>query len=522
MIGLVSRDRKSIELLRPAELGGLNPACVKFSLKPEGGLLADAILQKKPLWFEHREQFAATYPYFAVLVAEQSNIQAVAGLPLRTHDHILGAMMIAFTQPHQFTPEEQNFLTTLADQCAQALERAQLYDAEHQARHEAEQSAIRFARLQNITAQLAQPHNRAEIAEIILQEGLESIGASAGSISLLSENRQQLDVIRMEGYSTEMVERWPMIPMIQTNLPLVVAVSHKEAVWLGSPEERRNKSFVPERNDAASAFQAWAALPLIVNDECIGALGLSFSQPQQFDAKQTGFALALADQCAQALERAHLRNLARESAALEERQRLARELHDSVSQVLYAATNTAESLPRLLERDSKRGRAELEQLVILNRAAMAEMRTLLLELRPEAIIRTPMKQLLIQLVRAIQGRKNIKVEANLDLDSELRLPPDAHVACYRIAQETINNVVKHSGASAIEINVTYEAHQFELRITDNGEGFDLDHAAKGLGLHTMRERALEIGATFSIRSSPNAGTEVTLHWANPLSNAARP
>ena len=118
---------------------------------------------------------------------------------------------------------------------------------------------------------------------------------------------------------------------------------------------------------------------------------------------------------------------AQAAAAIEERQRLARDLHDAVSQILFAATTIAEALPRVWERDPQKSLKRLQQVVTLNQLAMAEMRTLLLELRPETILKTDMNMLLNQLVTAAKGRTNIGADLKVEA-KDLALPPDVHVA----------------------------------------------------------------------------------------------
>ncbi len=442
----------------------------------------------------------------------ESAHKAWASLPLMIKGEAIGALGFSFTEEQEFGEADQEFMRTLAEQCSQAMERVNLYETQQAARIEAERAALRTARLQLITAQLADSLTPQEIADVILDEGLQAINARAGSVSVVSKDKKTLEVIQMKGYSAEFVKRWQFIPLDNPNSPLASAIHSQEPIWLNSPAERLIQNFAPGEEDEVPEFNAWAAIPLMINGECIGALGLSFTEPQEFDSKQRGFALALADQCAQSLERNRLHNAAREAAALEERQRLARDLHDSVSQVLFSATNTAEAIPRLWNRNPKRGEEELQQLVMLNRAAMAEMRALLLELRPEAIVRTPLKQLLEQLARAVPGRKTATVEVIFNGDPELYLRPEAHVAFYRIAQEAINNVVKHSNCTNLIIRLEDAPDICSLEISDNGLGFDMQRTTMGMGTNTMRERALEIGGIFNIGSIPGQGTQVTLRW----------
>ena len=156
-------------------------------------------------------------------------------------------------------------------------------------------------------------------------------------------------------------------------------------------------------------------------------------------------ARTLADQLAIAIENSRLYEQASELAASHERQRLARDLHDAVSQTLFSVSLIAEVLPRIYARDPDQGAQRLEELRQLTRGALAEMRTLLLELRPAALAEANLPDLLKQLGEAVTGRARIPVEVVSEGSPEL--PSDVRLAFYRIAQEALNNVAKHSGAS---------------------------------------------------------------------------
>ncbi len=207
------------------------------------------------------------------------------------------------------------------------------------------------------------------------------------------------------------------------------------------------------------------------------------------------------------------REKARELAAIEERQRLARDLHDAVSQTLFSASLIADVLPRLWERNLEEGRKRLEEVRQLTRGALAEMRTLLLELRPASLIEAELPQLLRQLAESINGRARVPVTVLVEGQSSI--PTDIKIALYRIAQEALNNVAKHSAAKAANVNLLYEPDKIILSISDNGKGFDPAVVRPdSLGLGIMRERARESGAILSIESKLGQGTTICAAWNN--------
>jgi signal transduction histidine kinase len=211
-------------------------------------------------------------------------------------------------------------------------------------------------------------------------------------------------------------------------------------------------------------------------------------------------------------ERARLYAKGQAMGIAQERQRLARDLHDAVSQTLYSATVIAESLPRLWERDPERTPELLEQLLLLNKGAMAELRVMLWELRPEAFEKTTLEELFHQLVDAFRGRTKIHFELTVVMGNADPLPDPVRIAFYRVAQEALANVVKHSQAQHATVVLASLPEQLELTITDDGKGFDAKRTSAGLGMGTMRERAAGIKAIYTLTSTEGQGTQVTLVW----------
>ena len=199
------------------------------------------------------------------------------------------------------------------------------------------------------------------------------------------------------------------------------------------------------------------------------------------------------------------------NVAAEERTRLARDLHDAVSQTLFSASIIAEVLPKIWEKDQDEGRRRLEEVRQLTRGALAEMRMLLFELRPSALADAELGYLVRQLAEGFTGRLRIPVTGTIQ--KECILPPDVKVALYRIAQEALNNIAKHAGASEVKINLECLSNKVKMYIADNGRGFDMAGAhPDSLGLGIMKDRARDIGAFISIKSSPGGGTEVAVNW----------
>jgi PAS domain S-box-containing protein len=206
---------------------------------------------------------------------------------------------------------------------------------------------------------------------------------------------------------------------------------------------------------------------------------------------------------------------AAEEAVTADRTRLARDLHDAVTQTLFSASLTAEVLPDLWDMDVEEAKRSTEELRQLTRGALAEMRTLLLELRPSTLTQTRLSDLIKQLCEAFIGRSRLPISLNIEGDCEL--PPEVQVAIYRIAQESLNNVFKYARATQVDVNLFISPSTVHFEVCDNGIGFDMAASKPtSLGMRIMRERAEDIGADYQINSTLGSGTCVEVTWVtNP-------
>jgi PAS domain S-box-containing protein len=274
-------------------------------------------------------------------------------------------------------------------------------------------------------------------------------------------------------------------------------------------------------NDGAAVLlqgmSSWMWVPLAVKGRIIGGVGVAHEKLDYFTVHQADLALSVANQAAISMVNAELNKQAQDFAVLEERQRLAHNLHDAINQSLFSAGLIAEVLPRLWERDQEEARRSLEDLRRLTRGAMAEMRALLAELRPSTLTDAELGDLLRLLGNSFTGRTN--VPAKVTVVGQGVLPADVQVAIYRISQEALNNILKHAGASRVEIFLQHKENTIELSIRDDGHGFDPEQTPSGhYGLSMMRERAEGVGAQLSIVSQPGRGTELIIHWTQTSSN----
>ena len=293
----------------------------------------------------------------------------------------------------------------------------------------------------------------------------------------------------------------------------------------GAPLPRGTEGAVTEA-DGAAFCRALLAIPIVLQNEVYGGMLLYYDEPRSFSGEELELAAVFGDQIALAVENGRLKEQVKQTAATAERSRLARDLHDSVTQALFSASLVAEVLPQVWQRDPEEAQQGLEELRHLTRGALAEMRTLLLELRPTALLETKLDDLLRQLTEAITSRA--QVSTLMHMEPSPLLPPEVHVTFYRVAQEALHNTVKHAGANHVTVSLqaspppasrrddSWEG-EIKLLVTDDGRGFDPGQRNPNqLGLRIMHERAASVGARLTIESQPGQGTQVILVWRNAL------
>jgi signal transduction histidine kinase len=266
-------------------------------------------------------------------------------------------------------------------------------------------------------------------------------------------------------------------------------------------------------------------IPLLVKERIIGVLSLDHRQVGYYTARHASVAMAIANQAAIAIDNARLYEQGQQLAALQERQRLARELHDSVSQALYGIALGARTSRTLLDRDLPPDQLKsslnqpLDYVLSLAEAGLAEMRALIFELRPESLENEGLVAALAKQADWVRARHNIPVEAKFC--DEPKMSFECKEALYRIAQLALNNTVKHAKATRVELRLVCGEDGVALEIQDDGQGFDPSGSFPGhLGLRSMRERVERLGGALAVESAPGQGTRIRAEVKCPRGKAA--
>jgi signal transduction histidine kinase len=287
------------------------------------------------------------------------------------------------------------------------------------------------------------------------------------------------------------------LQMNDSKRPLIITNVEDDPNWVDLPGSEWIKSYIGS--------------PIILDDEVIGYLNLASSKPYFFTSTHAVRLRAFANHASIAIQNARAYDQARKLAILEERQRLARDMHDVVSQTLFTASVVAEALPLQWERDQEKGKEGLDRLRRLTKGALAEMRTLLIELRPDALTKADLGDLITQVAEGATSRAEIDV--SVSVGGRGPLPPDVQTEMFRIVQEIFNNIIKHARANNVIVKYNYTPDWIIIHISDDGRGFDPEQIqGERFGLRIMRERADSIGAKFEVSSQPGGGTNIEVEW----------
>ena len=344
-----------------------------------------------------------------------------------------------------------------------------------------------------------------DLLKALVDVAVDILATDKSALLVWDADRNKLVVGASRGYNPDTFDRLTfgvedgfMGSVMSTGEPAVVEDADNEpgvAVHVTQPE----------------GIRAFMHVPIKVKGRLFGVFNFGYLAPHSFSEDEKRLLSALAQRAALAIENAQLYEQAQFAATIEERQRLARELHDAVTQTLFSSSLIADVLPRIWERNPEEGRRRLEELRQLTRGALAEMRTLLLELRPSALVEVELGDLLRQVGEAFTGRSRIPIQ--LEVDGDIHIPPDVKVGLYRIAQEALNNIAKHANASQVTLKLCAEGKGLELSVVDDGCGFDMSGvSSEHLGLKIMGERSREIGVNLTVDSQVGAGTKIVARW----------
>jgi PAS domain S-box-containing protein len=428
--------------------------------------------------------------------------RAILAVPLAARDESYGALTLYYRDARAFGHDEVWLATAFADQAALAIQNARLHEESEQRRRELEA-------LYQADAALHRSLRLDQVLEALVGAAIGLLGADAAALwGSDPQDPKRTIPLASRGVSAAYLQE----SILRSQDPAV------QQMWYGhdsyaTEDATKDPHFPPAWR---AAFERERHLGLLstqvsVGEQVFGTFTVVFHTPHHFVTAEKRLLSTLAQRAALAIQNARLYEQAQQTATLEERQRLARELHDAVTQTLFSTALIAEVIPNLWDIDPVEARQRLEELRRLTRGALAEMRTLLVELRPAALTELSLADLLRQLGEAAAGRTRLKIDVDADRQLGYQLPADLRVVLYRIAQEALNNTIKHAQAQRASIRLERTDDGLMLQIEDDGKGFDPALVPVGhFGVAIMRERAQGVGAVLDVASRPGAGTRVAV------------
>ena len=502
--------------IRAAEkLTGRSAQGYRFPLVP-GGLYQQVVVEGKTVFGEPIVEFVAEAlptslrPLAGRLTALLGIEQSIIA-PLIVGGEPYGLLAVAGTD---LTEAAVSAMTAFANQAAIAIENARLYQQVQRYAAELEQRVAERTReletLYDVTAVASQALELEAILERALEQVLVALESDAGTIHLLDEaegstDEQTLRLVAQRGVPTDLLTE-----------PMSVPPHGVEAAWW--VVEHDEPLLVPDVTSDPRTASTWTepwsyvGVPLRAGGRTLGVLSLGRRMGQrQFSVEEISLLTSIGDQLGIAVENARLRQKAEQAAVLEERERLARELHDSITQLLYSMNLFAKSGRNAYHYGDigELGHC-LTELGEIGQQALREMRLLVFELRPPALAQYGLSGALQRRLDTVERR--VGVEAQLLADEAIALPEQIEEGLYHIAIQALNNALKHARATSVTVSIDADKEGVQFEVADNGSGFD-PHAVEGkggLGLVNMRERAERLGGVLTIASTPGRGTRVSV------------
>ncbi|MEJ2747193.1 MAG: PAS domain S-box protein [Anaerolineae bacterium] len=347
----------------------------------------------------------------------------------------------------------------------------------------------------------------------VLKRVLSATHGEAGYIRLL-DNQNRFRLATQQGLSSAVAAAVSGLSGEQDEIACSWIAAHNTILSIPDIRADARTHFLDQ---LPPHLNIYLGVPLTAHGEVVGVLNLVGSDTSQFADEEMDILAAVGRQIGSANETSRLRQQEGNLLVMQERNRLARDLHDSVTQSLYSVVLFAEAGRRKLETgQTEQATAYLNRVNDTSQQALKEMRLFIHKLRPALLQEEGLARALKQRLKAVEGRSGIDHE--LVIEGELDLPPRLEEALYHISHEALNNSLKHARASKVTVRLACNEQQVKMVISDDGRGFDMDTAVSsdGIGLKSMHERAEAFNGTITLQSAPGQGT--TVEVILPLQN----
>jgi signal transduction histidine kinase len=497
---------------------GLSEGFVRYT----AGLPLEVALGGKQLSLEHPLTWSIDeYPEgeFKERVRTEG-LQLIIAVPLSAKGNLVGGLVVNSRSDRVLTPGEESLLVAVGQQIGLAVENARLFELERARHGEAERRREVAEGMRDVMTVLNSDQPLQVTLERIITHSRRLMGSDAAALLQIQSGDGSFRIQAACGLDDDYIASIRFSPgkggagrAVTARRPVVLpdAAAFVRRLTASSEgelaEEAAGLELMMNRG-----FLALLSVPLVVEGEAYGGITLYYRQARGFSEEELELARTVADQAALAIENARLRGRAGEAAAFAERSRLARELHDSVTQSLYSVTLYAEAVARMLKSGGNQAAAaeHLGQLRVTAQEALREMRLLIFELSPPALEKGSLADALQTRLDAVEARGGMA--ASLQVEGTERLSAEQRRELYQIAQEALNNALKHSRAQSVRVRLVFGETETLLEVSDDGAGFEPGSAGRsgGLGLRGMSERVKRITGVLRVESTPGRGTTVSV------------
>lgn len=499
--------------------------CAVYLLDPETDELRCALAQRlSPAYVEAVQQFyreipagqvidrrhplvirdAANDPRLAAIHEQirREGYHSVALLPLAHSGESLGMLAFYHETEREYSPDDLELAQTFANQAAVAIKNASLFDT-------IRQRAAELSALYAVVTTVSQSLDLDEVLNNAVGEVLQVMQTDIGWIYLMDEEMEGLTLSAYRGPDTTLVREARRLRFGQGFSGHVA--QHGKPLLVKDIDE--NSPVDPHPAALRGGLRSFAGVPLQAKGQILGVLGVASYGDRQFTRRETELLSSIGRQVGIAVENARLYDQSREVAVLEERNRLAREIHDTLAQGLTGIVVQLEAAERVAARRPERAAASLERARGLARRSLEEARRSLWNLRPTPLEHLSLSEALEQETKRLNDQTGLQVGFSV-IGDERRLPSDDELNLYRIAQEALTNATKHAQAERVRVELTFNEESLRLSVVDDGIGGvneirDSDKSV-GLGLVGMRERAHLLRGELHIESHPYEGTDITV------------
>jgi len=432
-----------------------------------------------------------------------SGVQSAVVIPLKSGDTIFSLLCLAFERNRGFSSQDIRLYHTVAEITGTSIRRAVVLEAlERQVNIRTQH----LSTLYNINAIASEPLELQSVLEQVLDITLDSMKSKIGAIHFVDERGGELYLVAHRNLPANLLPALDSISLT-SNFWSSLIYSTSPMVMPNLAEE---PDFPVEISQAGlGSNQAYIGAPIRAKGQILGLLSLFGESILDYSIEDITLFMTIADQIGSSVERARLMKQAELAAVVEERQRLARELHDSVTQLIYGQVLFAGAGLKVLKRGNLQlAEQHLERIDQAAQRALKEMRLLVYQLRPSDLLDDGLTGALERRLESVEKRTGL--DAQLLVSGQPNLDESTELALYRIAEEALNNTLKHAEASSVLVKVLMQDDKVILEVSDDGRGFNLEErkVGGGMGLTNMHDRALALNGELEIISRPGEGTRV--------------